>query len=361
MPSRLSFTLRLAATLAAATAAALLCRWLRTPIPWMIGPLVITSALTMAGARTTASEPLRNAALWTIGTALGVYFTPQVVSLMAGLWWAIVLGVLWAFAIGLGFGALLLRLNRQHIPGLQGPQGLATIFCATTIGGASEMALMAERLGARMDLVASAHSLRLMLVVLLIPFGVTWLDLHGIDTSLPGVREVRWPGLLWLGLATGATGWAFARLQWSNPWMMGSMLCAIALTLLSGPWSAVPSELGNAAQLIIGAHLGTKFTPAFTKAAPRWLSTVALGTILMIAACALFAWVLAQLSGLHPVSLLLATAPGGITEMAITAKVLQLGVPVVTAFHVMRLVSVMLLAPLLYPLWARHMLRTAPA
>ena len=42
------------------------------------------------------------------------------------------------------------------------------------------------------------------------------------------------------------------------------------------------------------------------------------------------------------------TSPGGITEMSITAKVLQLGVPVVTAFQVCRLVAVLLLVN---PLW----------
>jgi len=35
-------------------------------------------------------------------------------------------------------------------------------------------------------------------------------------------------------------------------------------------------------------------------------------------------------------TLVLALAPGGIAEMCITAKVLQLGVPLVTAAHVVR-------------------------
>ena len=47
-------------------------------------------------------------------------------------------------------------------------------------------------------------------------------------------------------------------------------------------------------------------------------------------------------SGLHPATLVLGTAPGGIAEMCITAKVLQLGVPLVTAFHVTRLVVLLL-------------------
>lgn len=47
-------------------------------------------------------------------------------------------------------------------------------------------------------------------------------------------------------------------------------------------------------------------------------------------------------------TLLLATSPGGIAEMSITAKLLQLGAPMVTAFQVCRLVAVLLLLELLY-------------
>jgi uncharacterized membrane protein AbrB (regulator of aidB expression) len=61
-----------------------------------------------------------------------------------------------------------------------------------------------------------------------------------------------------------------------------------------------------------------------------------------------FAWALSGLTGLHPATLILGTAPGGIAEMAITAKVLQLGVPVVTAFQVCRLVAVLILVGPIY-------------
>jgi uncharacterized protein len=54
------------------------------------------------------------------------------------------------------------------------------------------------------------------------------------------------------------------------------------------------------------------------------------------------------LTGLPWATLVLGTSPGGIAEMAITAKVLQLGVPVVTAFQVCRLVAVLVLAEPVY-------------
>jgi uncharacterized membrane protein AbrB (regulator of aidB expression) len=67
----------------------------------------------------------------------------------------------------------------------------------------------------------------------------------------------------------------------------------------------------------------------------------------MLLVSAVFGWGMSLLVGQHPATLILGTSPGGITEMAITAKVLQLGVPVVTAFQVCRLVAVLVLvAPL---------------
>jgi len=94
--------------------------------------------------------------------------------------------------------------------------------------------------------------------------------------------------------------------------------------------------------------LGVRFSRAFLHAAPRWLASVALGTLGMIVLCSGFAWLLAKATGLPWATLILGTSPGGIAEMAITAKVLQLGVPVVTAFQVCRLVAVLILVAPLY-------------
>jgi uncharacterized membrane protein AbrB (regulator of aidB expression) len=45
---------------------------------------------------------------------------------------------------------------------------------------------------------------------------------------------------------------------------------------------------------------------------------------------------------------ILATTPGGIGEMAITAKVLNLGAPVVTAFHAIRMAALVMIVGALY-------------
>jgi uncharacterized membrane protein AbrB (regulator of aidB expression) len=54
---------------------------------------------------------LRDLGQWTIGGALGLYFTPAVTELVAGLWWAIALAIAWALLLGWVFGRWLYRVQ----------------------------------------------------------------------------------------------------------------------------------------------------------------------------------------------------------------------------------------------------------
>ena len=342
-PMSAKFLLRVAGTLLLAWAAAAACVALHTPLPWMLGPLVATSVLSMAGAPTESWGPLRNGGQWAIGAALGLYFTPEVSALVGSLWWAIVLGIGWALLLGWGFGAWLYRLHAPRMHGVPASMLRSTSYFAGAIGAASEMTLLSERENARTDLVAASHSLRLLIVTITIPFALQWSGLQGLDILTPTVREVSWPGLALLALLTGAGALVMDRLGRANPWFMGAMLVSMAVTMAGLHLSAVPQAVVNAAQLVIGVSLGVRFRAEFLHTAPRWLASVAAGTFGLMGICAAFAAVLAWATGLPWVTLLLGTSPGGITEMAITAKVLQLGVPVVTAFQVCRLIAVLML------------------
>jgi uncharacterized protein len=328
-------------TLAVGIAAALLCERIGTPLPWMLGPMLATAALGVGGVRQHAWVPLRNLGLWLIGVALGLYFTPAVMALLWQLAPALLAGIAWALVMGYGFYRFLLPLAGGD---------RATAFFASAIGGASEMAVLAERHGGRVDRVAAAHSLRLLMVVALIPLAYQALGIQGLDLSALAQQAVRPEGLPLLAAVSGGGIALLALLRVPNPWVLGALLSTLAVTAAGVPMSALPEAATNAGQLFIGVALGSRFTPAFARAAPRWLGGVALGTVAMIAASAVFAWALAGAVGLHPATVLLGTSPGGIAEMCITAKVLALGVPVVTAFHVTRYVAVLTLTAPLYRL-----------
>ncbi len=340
------------ATLALAGLAAQVCLHLHTPLPWMIGPLLSTAALTVLGAPLRSSRRLRNVGQWIVGSVLGLYFTPAVALRVVELAPWMVLGAVWALLLGWTFG----RWLQASQP--SGAVDATTAYFSSVIGGASEMAAYAERVGARVDLVAAAHSLRVMLVVIVIPFTYQGLGVHGSDPAPTVAVGVQPLGLLALGACTATGALVLAWLRQPNPWVLGALLTAMALTASGAQWSAVPPWLSGTAQLFIGVALGTRFTPAFVHTAPRWLAAVAAGTLGMIAASGLYAWGVAELAGIHPATSQLGNAPGGIAEMCLTAKVLDLGVPLVTGFHVIRYVIVLLATGPIYERWVRP--RAAP-
>lgn len=334
--------------LALAFVAAEACIALDTPLPWMIGPLFSTAIACMLGARLGAPVQAREAGQWAIGTALGLYFSAPVLAALArNLPW-IALAVAFAICLGMAAGAMLRRLSGCDD---------ATGFFAMAVGGASEMAVQAERHGAVVERVAAAHSLRIMMVVGTIPFAVRWWSSHGwgagIDPFVPLAASVHLGGLLVLIAVTSIAALVLKRLKLPNAWVIGPLLVALALTAAGIELSRLPEWMIRAGQLFIGISLGTRFTPRFVHTAPRYLASVAACTAVTMLLAGAFALCVAVLTGLHPGTMLLATSPGGIAEMSLTARVLHLGVPVVTAFHVSRMVVVVLAIGPLYRGWQR--------
>lgn len=73
----------------------------------------------------------------------------------------------------------------------------------------------------------------------------------------------------------------------------------------------------------------------------------------MMSLSAAIAWGLASAAGIFLPSMILAAAPGGIAEMSITARALQLGVALVTAAHVTRVLIIVTLSLPTYQLLRR--------
>jgi hypothetical protein len=146
------------------------------------------------------------------------------------------------------------------------------------------------------------------------------------------------PGLIaLLGLAALA-GAALARLGTPNAWMLGPLVITVTLTLGEIGLSAIPTWLSNMAQLLLGCSLGSGFERKSLRSSPRFIILVCVSVLLAMGTSALAAWALALLGSVPAPTMVLATAPGGMAEMCVTAKVLQLGVPLVTAAHVTRVI-----------------------
>lgn len=260
-------------TLMLALLAASVCTYLDTPLPWMIGPLFATAGARLLQAPLYCPVPVREAGQWAIGTALGLYFTPVVMHILLARLGLIAAGVVFALSLGILCAGLLRKLSDADRP---------TAFFSMAVGGASEMAAQGEYYGAAVEFVAAVHSLRIMMVVVVIPFALKFLDIHGSDAYAPGTREVAYAGLAGLVLVTTMTAAALKRFGWPNAWVIGPFLMSIALTANGVTLSTLPEWSIHLGQLFIGISLGTRFTPTFLRSAPRFMVSVMLCTVLAL-------------------------------------------------------------------------------
>lgn len=305
----------------------------KIPLPWMLGPLLLVAAVRLASGPVESSMVLRHMGQWGIGTSLGLYFTPFVVSIIYSNVYPILAGMFFALFLGVLGTVMIMKIGGTDIK---------TAWFSAAIGGASEMTTLAERYGGRSDLVASAHSVRILAVVMVVPFIFQALGIHGDDSAVPGPKEIHLLGLGYLGLATGLGALIAVIVRIPNGWVLGPMVVSMSLTMSGVEWSALPDFVSKTGQLFIGLSLGDKFRPSFFKGAPRFLFGVVVFTAVAIGLAFCLALFIDYETHVPTGTLMLGLTPGGIAEMAITAKVLKLGVPLVTSFQVTRMALVVI-------------------
>ena len=314
---------------------------LHTPLPWMMGSMLAMAAAQMSGAHLEVIPGARDVAMMVIGVSLGLYFTAPVVHEVSTYWpWFVALGVA---AVGFGTASALLL---SRLAGID----RATAYFGSMPGGASEMAMMGENHGAKPDRVAFAHSVRMLFVVTAFPIGITAAGFHATDEYKAVTIPFDAAGLAELLALAAIVGTIARKLRLPTAYMMGALFTSIALTVSGVVFSSVPTPLTNAAQVILGCALGSRFDATFLRTAPRFVAALIPSVVLMLTLAALVGATLAWSAGVYLGSGLLAAAPGGIAEMSITAKVLRIGVAFVTAAHVVRYLIVVLLTVPVYKL-----------
>ena len=337
--------MRILAGLALCALGGAVCAWIHTPLPWMIGSMLTMAAARMAGADLETLPGGRAAGMVVVAITLGLYFNAPVLHEVATFWpWFLALGVS-AHAFGTASGWVLAKLSGVD---------RATAYFGCMPGGASEMSQMAETHGAQPDKVAIAHSVRMLVVVTLFPVGITLAGFHASEAYRPVTIAFDGVGLVELLAIGAAAGFAASRLRIPTSYMLGPLLATIALTANGFTFSSIPTWLVNVAQVLLGAMMGSRFDREFLRSAPRFVASLVPSNAVMLALAVLVGAALSWGSGTYLGNGLLAAAPGGIAEMSITAKVLQLGVAFVTAAHVVRYIVVVLLTVPVYHLLVRR-------
>ncbi|HUF41267.1 MAG TPA: AbrB family transcriptional regulator [Verrucomicrobiae bacterium] len=322
---------------------------LQTPIPWMIGPMIAVATLNLMGVRMHSPPFARQMGQVVLGSAVSLYFTPPVVAALAANLPAILAATVAVFVVA-AIGAL--TLSRAS-----GVDGKSTFF-ASVPGGAMAMAVLAERYGATIAPVAVAHSLRVSIVVIVVPFALTYggipLEAAAYRPQVPLNLAILVP---WLAFGC-LLGEVSERFHFHNGYLLMPIFFGAALTVSGIELSAVPHPMTDFAQLMFGLVLGARYERAFFARYKLFIPFALLNSFFILIASVAAGVALAWLFGLPVATMIIATAPGGLAEMTITAQALKISVPLVVAFHLFRVVVVNMGTQYIFPVFARLLERT---
>jgi membrane AbrB-like protein len=325
-------------TLAVGAAGGWLFSAMGMPLPWLTGPIAVTATLAIAGASVEIPSWFRPVIFIMLGLTIGSRVNGQLVSDLARWPLSLALLVLYvpaAIAIMYAYFRLVARVEPN------------TALVSSTPGSLGYVLAYAADSGADMRKVVITQSVRLGILVMLLPIAVT----QAAPTPAPAALASFGPfDQIWL-FAAAAAGGALMAWKTSIPAapMLGALLVSAALHATGLNQAQLPDAAIMAAQVALGCLIGGRLQGVNRKELAR-VSVTGLGAVLVgIALSALFAIAADRLLGIEFAQALLAFAPGAIEAMALMAISLDLDPAYVGAHHIARI----MLMPLMIPLTAR--------
>jgi uncharacterized protein len=282
------------------------------------------------------------------GVALGTLLDGSSLRAVAGAWLPLTLVCATTLAISVAAGVLLARATGLDV---------ATAALGMVAGGASGIVGLAGELGADDRLVAFMQYVRVLIIVALTPLVVA--------LAFPGAEPA---GQTAAGPVLGdAAGWALsagtalagaaagARLRVPGGALLGPMVLAAAVDLgVPGAAFTVPPLLRDTAFALIGLQVGLRFTVATLRALGRLLGPVLLAVAGVLAACAALAVALDATTSISLRDAYLATTPGGLYAVLAVALGSGADAAFILAAQGLRLLTMVLLAPLVVRLLVRR-------
>lgn len=312
---------------------------LNLPLPWLLGPMFACLFSALAGVRLVAPQRMGLAMRTVLGVAVGASITPAVVARLPEM--AISISLIFPFIVVVGL------VGTPYFHRLWGFDRASSYYGAMP-GGLQDMIVFGVEAGGSARIISLLQVTRVLVTVSLLPMFLTlWM---GLDlTRPPGqpMRDVPVDQLAWMVVIAGVGAWGAARLGIFGASILGPLILAMVASLVGLIDHRPPAEAILAAQFFIGLAVGERYV-GLTWGELRRYVVAGLGFTLILALLSVVFMEIVILFGLAPpVEAILAFAPGGQAEMTVIALVVGADVAYVVTHHLVRLVAIIVGAPLM--------------
>lgn len=322
----------------------MLFRSIGTPLPWTLGPLFVTALISMLAENWTLPRLAINVARPLVGVMAGGAFTLPVILAIPG-WWSTIAALV-------AYSLLVTLLGRVFFRCVCGYDEVTSLF-ASAPGGLGELTLLGGSLGGDMRTLALVHTVRIAVVVLVVPFLVLWFLPEIASQAEAGPGDPTTPPELhdWIILASCAgIGFLIGKPLKTLGGVMLVPLLLSAFAHVSGLTTAVPPDwLTAAAQVLIGSVAGTRFAGTTWSELRTTIVHAGIWAVALLASAIAAAFLCSLLLIDQPLlALIMAFAPGGIVEITILAYAVGLNVSFIVTLQVCRVTLVLISTPAVF-------------
>ena len=316
---------------------------LNAPLPWTLGPIVFVALGSLIRKQPFHwSLRIRNTALILLGYAMGRPFTLETGRAILAQFPLMITATCITVAAGVLTAWLMFRHTKINF---------TSCLLGCVPGGLSQMVILADEIrDADLTAVTIMQTLRMLSVVFVIPF----LTLHVLAGSSHAATSagtaVHAAGSLAEILTYAAVAVLGAvltkKIHLPTAPMLGPILSTAAFVVITGTTApVVPVHYINAAQVLVGAYIGSSVE--LTRLHQyHGMGKVLLGGVLLVLLVSMgMGCIISEVTGTDLATAFLATAPGGLTEMGITALVVGADSSTMVAYQLTRLLFIMLVFP----------------
>ena len=316
---------------------AIISDFFNVPLAWMIGPMIVTSLTALNGFQVLMPKIALSSILIILGLHIGNYIDQNLLTQMVN--W------IWTTIIMFFYIVISILIVSKYLQKFSGYKEKTSIFSSAP-GALGPLMILAEYEKSDLSQVATAHLIRLIIIITVFPFIIVnlsptaSLELERFDY----MSQNHWD-LVLLIIASLVFIFFFDKFKVPAALLSGTLVASGFLQIFDIASYKLPDASINFCLLILGASVGCRFANKTIKEVSSNSFHGLVATILLVLLGLVAAYIATFFVDTNFLSLILSFCPGGIYEVAVIAIAFDLDPDFVAFHHIIRLLFILFTVP----------------
>jgi len=324
------------------TPSAILADYFRVPLAWMLGPMLAISIAALSGIKVKMPKLALSAILIILGLHIGNYIDQNLLSQMKD--W------IWTSMVMFFYILVSIFIVSKYLQKFSSYKEKTSIFSAAP-GALGPLLILAEYEKSDLSQVATAHLIRLIIIITLFPFFVVnFSPTEAITIEKFNYMDQNHLDLIILLIVSIVLIYIFDKIKVPAPLLAGALVASGILQITEIASYKLPDQSINFCLLILGASVGCRFADKSLNEVIRNTTHSFVATVLLVLLGIIAAIVASYFVENNFLTLLLSYCPGGIYEVAVIAIAFNLDPNFVAFHHIIRLLMILFTIPVILKL-----------